>query len=347
MAFIGAEGFGALVTADLESQYLVFGSPTVGAYGPGGVSALRCPGGSATLGWVMPALLGDFVMGVRGYIEDGFQSHLCAIADGQTDGGTIFLAVHVNTDGSLRIQQGQTNFSALGSAGTALWTSAPGVVHVGTWYTLEWKATLHASAGTLALRLNGEQLCDLSGVVTMPAPNAGFSIAYLGCNANTIRYTNWWICDQSGDRLNDFLGDRVAEASIAEIGNGHYAEFTPSTGSDHGAMVDDVTLDGDTTYNGAASADLRDTYTFPALTRVESVDAVEIVLTVRKEGFGTRAIAGLSRVGTTDTVDGTDHYLAGSYAGVRVPLPVDPTTGLPWASPAAVAAAELGVKVTV
>jgi hypothetical protein len=347
MAFIGADSFDALVTADLDTSYLVGGSPVVGAYGPGGRNALRCPAGSSTLGWVMPALLGDLVMGVRCYIEDTFSSHLCAIADGQTDGGNIFLALHVNPDGSLRIQQGATNFSALGSAGTALFTSAPGVLQVGTWFTLEWKATLDASAGTLTLRLNGEQLCDLSGVVTMPGPNAGFSIAYLGCNANSVRYTDWWICDQSGDRLNDFLGDRVVEASIAETGNGHYAEFTPSTGSDHGAMVDDTTLDDDATYNGAASVNLRDTYTFPALTRVESVDAAEIVLTVRKEGTGTRAIAGLSRVGTTDTVDGTDHYLASSYAAVRVPLPVDPTTDLPWDSVAALEAAELGLKVTV
>jgi hypothetical protein len=347
MAYIGSEGFDAVATADLGTLYLVGGSPTVGAYGPGSTNALRV-NGSSTIGWVMPALLPDVVMGFRCYIEDGFQSHLCALADGTTDGGNIFLALHVNADGSLRVQQGATNFSALGSAGTAIWTSAPGVVRVATWLAFEWKATLDATSGTFTLRLNGEELCDLSPVVTLPSPNAGWSIAYLGCNANTIRYRDWWICDQSGDRLNDFLGDRVVESSMAVIGNGGRAEWTPSTGSDHGALVDDVVLDGDTTYNSAASASLRDTYTFPALTRVTSVDAAEIVLTVRKEGYGARAVAGLTRIAGTDYADATDHYLTGTYGATRVALPLDPSTpGLPWASVAALEAAELGVKITV
>jgi hypothetical protein len=65
----------------------------------------------------------------------------------------------VNTDGSL--------VARLGSAvGTALGTTAAGLITINTWYYLEAQVVLHDTTGTLKLRLNGTTVLDLAGIDT-------------------------------------------------------------------------------------------------------------------------------------------------------------------------------------
>src|SRR6185369_9511671 len=99
---------------------------------------------------------------------------------------------------------------------------------------------------------------------------------------------------------------------------------------DHGAMVDETPHDGDTTYNAADTVGLRDIYAFPALSRVDSVDSIHVTMVLRKAGVGARAVQLLTRQGATDTLEGTDLYLAAdAYAAYRVNVPENPTTGDP------------------
>jgi hypothetical protein len=350
MAFLDAEGWDGLITADLSTKFIVTNSPTLGAYGQGGRTALRCPGGSAYVGRVLPAMESSFVTGFKVYIEDTLSSRLCILSDGTYpyDLGAV-LALHVNADGSVRVQQGPTNFSALGGPGTELFTSAPGTITVGAWHEIQWKGTLSTSTGTIALKVNGALLCDLTGLNTL-SDHAGVSIAYLGCGANIVRYADWFVLNQTnaGDGLDTFLPDGfLVESQNAQAGNGTRAEWTPSTGADRGAMVDDPTgVDGDATYNAAGTVGLRDSYVYPALTRVDTVLAIRAEAIARHAGAGARALKLLTVVGGTDYLDATDRYLSSSYGVIGAHWSKNPATAAAWTL-AQANAAEHGQQVTV
>jgi hypothetical protein len=339
------ESFDNLATADLATLYDASGGGIVGAYGRGGTQGLRCTAGQAIAG-LLPNV-SDFVEGVACYIDADTLPSFQILSMNDTNANTCHLSLRINSDGSFSVYRG----AAVGSSGplTAYvlvpgTTSAVAKATLHTWMAIEWKGVIHASAGSVVVKVNGEEIINATGVNTHGSDAACLiNKAYLGVSTGgspPCQFDDWWVFDQTGG--SDFLGDRVIESSVVATGNGTYTEWTPSTGSDHGAMVDDATsADGDTTYNATATLGRRDTYTFPALARVDTVDAVVLDLTLRKTASGTRAVAALTRSGGTDTLDGTNFYLTESYATYRVPI-----TPLAGASVATVDAAELGAEVT-
>jgi hypothetical protein len=344
MALLHADGFDATTTADLTYDYDVYHA-TVGAYGRFGSPGLRCAAGS--IARVIP-VGSEFVSGVAAYLDaDALSGSVVLMSITDPVGGVTHLSVGVNADKSFSVWRCSGGGGPGLYSGTVLATSAVNKATLRAWMTIAWKGVVHASAGSVALVVNGETLCTLTGLDTHNVTTT-LSKVFLGAGGSTaVQFDDWWIGDQSGTRLNDFLGDRVVESQVAQAGNGHYTEWAPSTGSDHGALVDDAASDGDTTHNAADTIGRRDTYTFPATSRVDSVDAVRVTAILRKEGAGTRAVAGLTRVGgTTDTIDGTDQYLSTGYAGyVIADLPVNPVTTDPWLV-ADVDAIEVGPQVT-
>jgi hypothetical protein len=347
MALLHADGFDAAATADLALDYDVGGTPAIGAYGRFGTQGLRATN-TQSIGVTKPAN-SNFVMGFALYVDaDGISvaTPISNVLD--ANNGWCHLILYVNADRSFSVVRGAGGGGALSTGfGATLGTSAVNKATVRSWMTVEWKAVIHDTTGSVTLKVNGETLFSVSGVDTSNSSTA-ITKYYIGSGAgHTVQIDDWWICDQSGTRLNDFLGDRVVESQAAEAGNGAHAEWTPSSGSDHGAMVDDATSDGDTTYNAANTVGLRDTYTFPALARVASVDAVQVRAVLRKDASGTRAVTGLTRVGTTDVSDATEHFLSEGYAGYLIAdLPENPDTTAPWVI-ADVDTTEVGVEVTV
>ena len=114
------------------------------------------------------------------------------------------------------------------------------------------------------------------------------------------------------------LGDTHIEALVAvadSIEAGTHADFTPKTGSDHGAMVDDNPPDGDTTYNESTTPGNLDSYKYPDLTNIISgtIHGINILLNARKtDDIATRQIATLIVEGGSDYA-GTSQAISSSY----------------------------------
>lgn len=72
-------------------------------------------------------------------------------------------------------------------------------------------------------------------------------------------------------------------------------DWTPSTGTDNYAMVDDIPVDSDTTYNSSTVVGNRDVQSFPVLpTSPDNIFCVSQILAANKSEAGTRTIRGLT-----------------------------------------------------
>jgi hypothetical protein len=126
---------------------------------------------------------------------------------------------------------------------------------------------------------------------------------------------------------------------------GNYSQWTPITGTDHDAMVDDpLTIDDDSTYIFNITPGNRDSFTFPALSIPSTATILGMVgwVIARKQDVGTREVNVFSRVSGTD-YDGTDQGVSLSYGKWSELFQNNPATAAAW-SQAELNAAELGVK---
>ena len=229
----------------------------------------------------------------------------------------------------------------------------------GVWYHFSIKITIDDTAGALSFQINRiEQLgtSGLTGLDTRNGGSAGWSrFAFTSSKPlNTgslqnpaFRIADVVVCDSSGTGPNaDHPGDCAIYASLPSVGNGGNIDFTPSTGTDHGALVDEAVPNDDADYNTGTATGQRDTYVYPALP--VTIGTPRFVLT--------RPCMKLTAAGSTNVVDvvrkaGTNYDgtvlrapTSGSYTYYDYIREADPSNGLAWTI-AGINAAESGVKV--
>ena len=156
-----------------------------------------------------------------------------------------------------------------------------------------------------------------------------------------------YICDSSGSRNYDFLGDVRIDALLPS-GNGNSSAFTGSDGNstDNYALVDESAPNSDTDYVESSNVSDVDTYAFPDLSHSPvSIAAVQICATAKKSDAGARSLACVTRSNSTDTA-GATQSLSTSYACMLEVVESDVTAGSPldWQT-ANLNAAQFGVKV--
>jgi hypothetical protein len=148
----------------------------------------------------------------------------------------------------------------------------------------------------------------------------------------------------NGDGVTDFVGDLTAECLLV-TGVGVSSQWTRNTGATNVSCVDETPPDDDTTYVEDGTIGHVDTYTLPPLTRItDGIRAVQVVLTAKNSGAGTRALAGVVRRSGTNYL-GATAYLGTSYAAATAAFTTDPAGGA-W-SAGAIASSEVGAQVTV
>ena len=114
----------------------------------------------------------------------------------------------------------------------------------GIWHYFEIKVTVDPTTGSYELRHNESTVFSGSGVDTADEGTAGAEIFEFDKNAgSTERWDDIYIIDSTGTQNNDFLGDSVIEA-IMPTSDGASSQWTPSSGVDHYALVDDVATGG-------------------------------------------------------------------------------------------------------
>jgi len=154
---------------------------------------------------------------------------------------------------------------------------------------------------------------------------------------NRVRFDD--IHDWSG---NDNKGNSRVLGRVA-MADGFHADWTPLTGTDHAAMVDDATPDGDTTYNYSDTTANRDSYEMQPLgiPATATIYAYGVTAIARKLDVGSRVLKIFHRFSGTDQ-DGSNQNPGFDYSGLQEFWETNPDTAAPW-TVAEVDATEAGI----
>ena len=232
--------------------------------------------------------------------------------------------------------------------GSLLATSSQSLAPL-TWAFVEMKATVADSSGLVEVRLDGTQVLSFTGdtrnVGTAEIATVRFSNHYISSgNRHQLRFDDVYLCDASGSRNNDFLGD-VRVVTLRPNADTAQADFTPSAGSTHYSLVAEAPDDdGDATYVESGTVGHKDLYGYQDLIGTPAaIMAVQLATVARKDDAGSRSLRGVLKSGTT-TANGATRVLGSSYALYDDRFEVDPATGTAWTK-GGIDALEAGVEV--
>lgn len=203
------------------------------------------------------------------------------------DGFNAQAGINITTDNKLTITRGF-------NPGTTLETSSA-VLNSNALNYITGKIEV-ADSGSWVVKCNGSTVLSGSGD-TQSQSSATIGGVNIGNNGSTF-HDDLVVWDSSGaSPWNNFFSDNlIVLGSPAQAGNGALTDWTPSSGSDHGAMVDDATANDDTDYNSESTPGDRDSYTFDlSVINVRTKYAVQVAICTKATSAGTNLINGLYR----------------------------------------------------
>jgi hypothetical protein len=213
------------------------------------------------------------------------------------------------------------------SAGTVLATSS-NTFSANTWYHIEIKATIHNTTGTYEVRVNGSStgwIPAATGKNTRGQTSNNYidTIAIDSAGSgNAIWFDDLYFLSSSAPN-NDFLGP-VKIVTSYPSGAGTYADWTGNFASNF-TNVQEINGDSDTTFNQSATAAQKDTFSFDDLP-AGTLYAVQDVMMARQDAGAARTIRSTFLSGS-NTYNGSNLSLAGSYQFLLEPRDQDPATG--------------------
>jgi len=268
--------------------------------------------------------------------------YICGVSGNPADQNQYQVAILTSSVGEV---YARTHSGTI--AGTV---TAPGKFRQNTWNYFQVKFVVSDTVGEVEVYLNGELIIDVdtkdtkfdaSTTVTAVILNGGYE----------IRVDDFVVNYNDGDGINDgFLGEPRVVCLLPQtdaVAAGSNADFTPSTGTDHGALVDEATPNDDTDYVSSSTLNHVDSWEYPALGYTGDIKGVQMSLRAKKSDSGTRAIAAVTKPAATNRVHATNHYLGMTdYVYWKAIWDQNPEDSAAW-EVADVDGAEFGVKVTV
>lgn len=325
MSLLFFDGFESYATADILKEWTSQnGSPTVDATGGrrgGGCLSSTTTSAATNVVKTLAASVSTFVAGFafNPSASGAFGRSIAKFMDS----GSNQLEIRLNSDATLSVTR---NSIVLG-------TSTATVNYNSDQY-IEFKATIHDTAGTYELRLNGVNILSGSGVDTKNTANASINQIMIGVDGNpgssiTWKYDDFYILDTSGATNNNFLGDVRIDA-VYPNADGTHTDWTPSTGTDHYALVDEATPNT-TDYVSSSTAGQKDSFNMasPPVLASEVIFGVRVKVAALKDDAGSRSIKVGVRSGTAESVS-TAQALSTSQLYYSNIHEVDPDTGVAW-----------------
>lgn len=256
------------------------------------------------------------------------------------DATTAQCTLRWNLDGSLAFYRGDGS--------TLLGSSAAGLITTNSWAHVEVKVSIHNTTGTVEVRVNGSAspVINLSSQNTRSSANNYATSVSITATSGLVatHFDDFYVCDTNGSTNNNFLGDCRVD-TLYPTSDGNYTAFTPSTGSDHFALVDETAPNG-SDYNDGVAVNDRDSYGFGNLSALTSqtVYGVQVNAAALKDDAGSKSVATFARSVSTNT-DGASTPLSTALLYVSQIFEQDPDAAAAWTE-STVNAAEFGVKVT-
>jgi len=326
------DGFDHYASGDGTEKWDAFGAistsspaPRTGAGRAGGVMYKVVPAGDSTCIYgIAVHAVGSFSINTTYGASNGNQA-----------------CVNITADGRIQYRQEY-------SGGTLLGETAVGTFRFNLWNYLEVKMLLSQTVGTCTIKLNGATVLTLTGLDNCYQANTNWNGWYTG-GGGSLSIDDFYICDGTGSVNNDFLGECRVVTLLPQtdaVAAGSNANFTPSTGTDHGALVDEAAPNDDTDYLSSSTVNHVDSWNYPALGYTGTIKGVQMSLSAKKTDSGTRAIAAVARPASTNRVHATNHYLSTAYMYWMSLWENNPEDSAAW-EVADIDGAEFGVKVTV
>lgn len=331
MALVFVDSFDHYDTANVAQKWSATSGTNVIEAGGRSGKRLRSSGNAATV-WLNVADRSTYVMGC-GFSMTSFGGSSGFYIARFAEGNAHHVDLRVDAAGHLFVTR---NGAVLGAAGSS-------TLSANTWYFIEFKATIHDSAGAVTVRLNGVDEIVLTGQDTRNANTGVINrlIVGHGDNSSATWFDDLYIVDTTGTSNNDFLGDVRVEALFPD-GAGNSTQFTPDSGSNY-ARVNESAPDDDTSYVGSSTVGHKDTYAMGAMGASTSIKGTQQVIYARKTDAGSRVGRTVIRSGGTD-YEGADIALTDTYLFHRTVRETDPNTSAAWTE-AGVNGHEAGMKV--
>jgi len=246
--------------------------------------------------------------------------------------------VHLSFYGSSEVQIGfhPTDRSVCAYRnGTLIAQSAnSGLLPLNQWFFMEATVTLHASAGSVLVKINGMTVLDASGLNT---GTPGYFDRIRMAAQVYDRYATWVddliVGDNVGPNNTSPPGDARVEY-LRPIGAGSKTEFTPLSGSNWG-NVDELQSFNDADYNSSPNTGDTDLFAMSNMSGNGLIHGVRTVLRARKDDAGYRKIRPelykSNGVGNTPRLyGGLDQAVADSFGYTRQIFELSPDTGAAW-----------------
>lgn len=266
----------------------------------------------------------------------GFAMKLVASPSAETilecyEGGVANFKVQVNTSRKLEV----TN-----TAGTIVGTSTL-ALGVGTWYYIEIKATI-SNTGSVEVKIDSATEINATSIDIMNSANTYIDNIRLRGNSADIAIDDFYLLDTTGTINNNFLGDSRIDPFFPTADN--TVQWTPSTGTDNFAMVDDAIPDGDSTYVYSSTPGDIDLYDFTDMpVGTGDVFGVQVVANARKMDAGSRSLKLKIKSGVTTQTSATIP-LSTTYANKIAIFEDSDGAATPWTK-ILVDAAQIGIEV--
>lgn len=260
--------------------------------------------------------------------------------NGNTDDAIMGFNSTTTPRQTLRIRQDGSLEFRRSTASTVFWESADpaqtanGIANYlfsGTEYKIEIRGDWLNTTGSWELRVNDEVWAyfdgniDLDGVINR-------IYFHTGLQGDGAQYSisDFYLIDEDGTTPSEFLGASFqVEVLRPTAESGTESDFTPSTGIDNSALVDDaIRHDADATYITSAVTGNIDRYTTSNQLNGQRIIGASVIGVARHEGSADNFRLTIFENATAG--NGGTEALTASYVPYQYLTTVNPDTSLPW-----------------
>jgi hypothetical protein len=270
---------------------------------------------------------------------------MLALSNDQDAGINAQFSLTTFSDGKIHVAR-CTNYTGYGSTGSTQLGVGTTSLSPNTWYYIECRVFIHATAGAVELRVNGVVDLLLTGVNTKASSTLAVA-EFL--QFHTAYGNNFYVDDlyvrteaSSTEVTGGFLGDIKVKPYYPNA-DGTYTAMTCSTGSTHNTLVDE-NPPNTTDYVSSSTALQKDSYGFQDASETGSIKAVQLSAYCYKMDAGFRGVDVFVRSSSTENF-ATSQPLSTSPRYKMHVWEQDPNTSADW-SQTNLNAAEFGVRIS-
>ena len=216
----------------------------------------------------------------------------------------------------------------LGDTATLLGTSSGTNLSQNVWSYVELQMLCNGSTGTVAIRINGSTVLNLTGQNTKGSgTTTNIGSIKVGSNITPL-FQDLYITNSSGSHNAGFLGDVQMPISLANA-NGTYTAWAPNGAATIYQSVNASTPADSTIFASDSTPGDRFSVSYPSTSVTGNIVGVAHMSRMLKSTSGTRTASQTITNGGNDQI-ATAVALGTSYGYFQQISEVDPATSLPW-----------------